>query len=92
MYGAICQNSISDKNREMSNKDFIRFLEAQIDDPKTPQDETKGAALCTSSEDFTRIKVAIQKLCNENSKCEFEKIEAVFNRLKKVVKPSSQSR
>jgi hypothetical protein len=92
LYGAICQNSISDKSREISNKEFIRFLEAQLDDPKTSNNESKGPALCTSSEDFTKIKIAIQKLCNESQKCEFEKIKEVFNRLQKVENPSFRSR
>ena len=92
IYGAICQNAVSDRNRNMNNKEFIRFLEAQVDDPKTPINEAKGPSLCTSSEDFTRMKIAIQQLCNENSKCEFEKIKQVFNRLQKVEKPNSRSR
>jgi len=70
-HGAICQNSSSDTNRTLTDKEWIDFLE-------------NGPALCTSSKDFSRIKTAIQQLCNENSKCKFETLKATFKRLDKL--------
>lgn len=86
--GALCQNSVSDKNRQLSNKQWIEFLEPMQDDPKTPEvDEGKGPALCVSSKDFARVKTAIEQLCEaKKSQCRFEEVQRVFNRIEKIQK------
>lgn len=85
--GAICQNSISEKNREMTNKEWIDFLEARLDDPKTEIDEGKGPALCASSKDFARVKTAIEQLCEaKKSQCRMEQVQQVFRRMDKLQK------
>lgn len=83
--GAICQNSISEKNRNMTNKEWIEFIEAQPDDPKTEINEGKGPALCASSKDFARVKTAIEQLCEaKKSQCKLEDIQRAFKRMDKL--------
>lgn len=86
--GAICQNSISEKNRNMTNGEWIEFLEAKADDPKTPDvNEGKGPALCASSKDFARVKTAIEQLCEaKKSQCKLEQVQQVFRRMDKLQK------
>jgi hypothetical protein len=83
--GAICQNSISEKNREMTNKEWIDFLEARLDDPKTEINEGKGPALCASSQDFAKVKTVIEQLCEaKKSQCKMEEVKQVFRRMDKL--------
>lgn len=93
-YGAICQNSVSEKNRDMNDKEWIHFLEAQADDPKTAEvDESKGPALCASSKDFARVKTAIESLCEaKKSQCRLEQVKEALHRIDKMNKTRSRNR
>ena len=93
-YGAICQNSNSDKSRDLTDKQWIHFLEAQEDDPKTAEvNEAKGPALCASSADFARVKTAIESLCEaKKSQCRLEEVQKVFTRMEKLNKSKIRNR
>lgn len=63
--GAICQNSNNDQKRRLDLDGWLNFLEAN---------ESKGPALCTSSEDFTKLKTSIEQLCLlAGDKCTYDR-------------------
>lgn len=72
----------------MTNKEWVDFLEAQPDDPKTPEvNEGKGPALCASSKDFAKVKTVIEQLCEaKKSQCKLEQVQQVFRRMDKLQK------
>lgn len=54
--GADCAETLTDKTRSMNLDEFVAFLEPQIE-------PARGAALCMSSESFSRLKSALEKAC-----------------------------
>lgn len=80
IHGALCQHSISEDKRQLSIDEFIYFLESQEDDKATPENEEKGPALCTSSNDFARVKTTIEQLCHKaGNKCTYEDKKMIKN-------------
>lgn len=80
IHGALCQRSITDERRILGIDEFIYFLEAQDDDKATPDNEEKGPALCTSSNDFARVKTTIEQLCQKaGNKCSYEDKKMISN-------------
>lgn len=80
--GANCAMTLSDKTREMDVLEFIQWLEPQKD---------RGPAICQSSEDYEKIKTALEQACAilEN-RCTKEMIAALKNvdrRLALLVQP-----
>jgi len=93
IHGAICQESNTDQNSQMTIDEFIYFLEAQEDNKSTPENEEKGPALCTSSDDFAKIKTTIEQLCHKSgNKCTYEdkqlirKMNLAYERLVNAVR------
>lgn len=77
-FGAICQNSISDNRRRLTVDQWLDFLEALPDDPSTPINEEKGPALCATTNDFRRVKVALEQLCEKAGwQCTLEQKKAL---------------
>lgn len=54
--GATCNYTISDKPRKMTFDEFIHWLEPDIQNQR-------GAAICQSSNDWVKIKVALEQAC-----------------------------
>lgn len=80
IHGAFCQHSITEDRRRLSIDEFIYFLEAQDDIKSTPENEEKGPALCTSSNDFARVKTTIEQLCQKaGNKCTYEDKKMISN-------------
>lgn len=52
--GADCAYTLSDKTEEMTAQEFVKFLEG---------DENNGPALCQSSNDYIKIKSALEQAC-----------------------------
>lgn len=77
--GATCQDSIDrERRRLMDLEAWVEFLAAAPDDPRTPVDESKGPALCTSSEHFARLQTALEQLCYKAGKyCTLEQRELI---------------
>src|SRR5689334_11961796 len=65
--GGDCAYTGSATTEQMSFEEFVDFLEAREErpDPKDPAKRlpAKGAALCQSSEDWTRAKTALEQAC-----------------------------
>ena len=78
-FGATCQDSIDrERRRLMDLEAWVEFLAAVPDDPRTPLDESKGPALCASSEDFARLQTALEQLCYKAGKyCTLEQRELI---------------
>ena len=55
-FGAVCQSSLSDDSRQLTLDEWLDWLEADLH-------INRGPALCVSSNDFTRLKIAIEQLC-----------------------------
>lgn len=73
IHGALCQDSNTLDNSKLGIDEFIYFLEAQEDDKTTPENESKGPALCISSNDFAKLKTAVEQLCHKlGNKCTYE--------------------
>lgn len=54
--GADCAYMNSGKVEELNLDQFVTFLEPQVEPPR-------GAAMCMSSEDFSKLKTAIEQAC-----------------------------
>lgn len=54
--GADCAETLSDETKSLTLDEFLGFLE-----PAPP----RGAALCMSAEDFTRLKTALEQACQK---------------------------
>lgn len=54
--GALCQNSLSNDNRQLTLDEWLAWLDADVE-------AGRGPALCVSSDDFTRLKIALEQLC-----------------------------
>ena len=86
-FGALCQYSMSDDNRSLTTSQWIEFLDAQTDDPKTETNEEKSPALCISSKDFVKVKTVIDQMCDASSGvCRKDEIQQIFFRLKRLFK------
>lgn len=69
--GMDCAYTVSDKMEELSLEQSIEFLEPQLDPPR-------GAALCMSSEDFSKVKTAIEQACKKlGTSCRKETRESI---------------
>lgn len=56
--GMDCAYTNSEKTEEMNLDQAVAFLEPQLD-------PARGAAMCMSSEDFSKLKTAIEQLCKK---------------------------
>lgn len=56
--GADCAESLSDETKVLTLDEWIAFLEPNIE-------TGRGAALCLSSEDFTKLKTALDQACSK---------------------------
>lgn len=54
--GADCAHTLSDQTEEMNFDQFMEFLEPT---------QKRGGAICTSAEDFGRLKTAIEQACKK---------------------------
>jgi hypothetical protein len=74
--GGNCVRTLSPETRQLSFDEFLDFLEAseEIKNPDgTVLRPAKGAALCQSSDDFNKIKTALEQACYALKKrCTFE--------------------
>ncbi len=65
--GAECVWTLSDDKESLDAEAFVDFLEPQgpRPDPKNPglTLPARGAALCTSEEDYTKTKTVLEQLC-----------------------------
>lgn len=80
--GADCGYSKNDKTEQMTLPQFIEFLE-----PSVIPGKEKGAALCQSAEDFTKLKVALEQACSKARTCTKEvaaQLNAITSRIKRV--------
>lgn len=69
--GADCANTLNDTTEEMNLDQWITFLEPQIEPPR-------GAALCMSSVDFTKVKNFIDQACAKlGTSCKKEAQETI---------------
>lgn len=69
--GADCVNTLDDKNEELNLDQWITFLEPQLTPPR-------GAAMCLSSEDFSKIKTFIDQACAKlGTSCKQEAVETI---------------
>ncbi len=78
--GAACAETSTDVTRDLTFSQFLDFLE-----PKTG----KGAAICLSSQDYGRIKTAIDQVCKKTGACSYEvkaRIEKINSRVERVQK------
>lgn len=60
--GADCVHSLSDETEQLTLDQLIAMLEPQLDPPR-------GAAMIISSEDFTRLKTAMEQACAKLKGC-----------------------
>ena len=90
--GADCAYTLSDTVEEMTLEQFLEFLEPQPERPD-PSDPTKtlparGPALCQSTDDYTRVKIALEQACKKLgtscSKEVKEGIKAVSTRVSRL--------
>lgn len=56
--GMDCAYTLDDKTEEMNLDQSVAFLEPQIEPPR-------GAAMCMSSEDFSKLKSALEQACKK---------------------------
>ncbi len=56
--GGDCVHTLSDQTRSLTLDEWIEFLEPKIEPPR-------GAAICMSSESFTRLKIFIEQSCEK---------------------------
>lgn len=54
--GGDCSHTLSDSTRQLNLDEWIAFLEPDVT-------TGRGAALCMSSDDFTKLKTALDKAC-----------------------------
>lgn len=67
--GAICAETISGKTSEMDFNQLIDFLEPQ-------QNPKRAGAVFMSSEDFNKVKTALEEACRElGPKCGFQSLK-----------------
>jgi len=89
--GADCAYTLSDETEELSLKEFINFLEPQVEkpDPDNPGEmiPARGPALCQSTEDYTKIKIALEQACKKlGSGCSKELRKALKSASKRMSK------
>ncbi len=67
--GADCNHTLQEKPRSMNLDEFIEFLEpqAKVIDPNTGQviKPARGPALCQSSDDWNKMKTALEQACKK---------------------------
>ena len=67
--GAACFNTLSDLGRDI---------------PKEQWDDERFGMLCTNSTSFANWKAAIEKLCDDTGRCDYEVRKAIENLEKKL--------
>ncbi len=72
--GGRCKELCSTNARDLSPAEWDHFIEAQIDNPSTPQNEGKGPAVCYSGDDDSDVMTVIEQACVE-IKCTYEQRE-----------------
>ena len=84
--GADCAYSISGETEEMTLDQWFSFLEPQTEPPR-------GAAMCMSSADFSKIKTAIEQACRKlgtsctkEAKENLQKVSATVDQLQERVR------
>lgn len=69
--GADCAYTLSDNVEEMSAQEFVKFLEG---------DDSHGPALCQSTEDYVKVKTALEQACYKlGNQCTYEIKQAFIN-------------
>ena len=69
--GGICAETNTSRTSEITFDEFVDFLEAS-------SQPTKGAAVCISSADFAKLKIALVKLCKAG-KCKYSTTPVLGN-------------
>jgi len=93
--GADCAYTLSDETEEMTLNQFVEFLEPQAEKPD-PADPTKviparGPALCQSTEDYTKIKIALEQACKKlGSSCSKKMRDSLKKLSAKLTKLTAQ--
>lgn len=83
--GAICAETLTGRTSEMDLDEFLDFLEPQEErpDPARPGQRlpARAGALCQSSEDWNKMKTALEQACRElGRRCSYE-VEQQLKRL-----------
>jgi hypothetical protein len=80
--GANCAETVTGVTSQMTEDEYFDFLEPQQErpDPSSPGHllPARGGAICTSSEDFNRLKTEFEKACKK-IKCTKEAAQALAN-------------
>jgi hypothetical protein len=91
---ALCRQTNSDSKRRLNTDQWLDFLYAREDDPNTKADESKGPAICISSEDYRKNETAIAQLCVKTN-CTYEvkkQIAEISGRVEALRKEASKGK
>jgi hypothetical protein len=88
--GAICAETLTDKTSELTLTEWIDFLEPQPErpDPVHPGETlpARAGAMCQSSEDWNKMKTALEQACRElGNRCSYQ-IKTAIRSLKQKLK------
>lgn len=77
--GAMCAETITGRQIEMTFEEYLAFLEPTPERPGAP---ARGGAICRSAEDFTRQKNALEKACRLlGNRCTYEMRMVIQNKI-----------
>lgn len=88
--GADCSETLTDTTSELTLDQWLEFLEPQLEkiDVNGVVTPARGSAMCMSSDDFSKLKTAMEQLCRKvGSACSPEQkktISDVGNRVERL--------